>query len=67
MSDQMEECYECGEHTGRAGASDDSLYCENCNRGPYCSDCFTEHGERQAVIDIAPGKNIPGLRCEEDR
>ena len=39
----VEYCCACDEPTGRAGKGDDSLYCEVCGRGPYCSECFEEH------------------------
>ena len=35
-----EECYVCGNYTGRAGIADDSLYIEDV--GPFCEDCYEE-------------------------
>jgi len=43
-------CCECGELTGRAGKDDDSLYCPDCNDGPFCEECIVEH------IHFAEGK-----------
>lgn len=34
-----EHCCECGEETGRAGATEDSLYTEE-GEGPYCEECW---------------------------
>ena len=39
----FEYCFLCDEPTGRAGRGDDSLYCDECDTGPYCSSCFDEH------------------------
>jgi len=36
---EQEICIACGEATGRAGRGDDSLYCETCDKGPYCLEC----------------------------
>ena len=35
-----ERCYICDDATGNAGKGDGSLYCECCEQGPFCSDCF---------------------------
>ena len=40
---ELERCYDCDEPTGRAGRGDDSLYCEYCDKGPFCPDCFNGH------------------------
>lgn len=45
-----EECFICGELTGRAGKSDDSIYCEKCDLGPFCVDCFDEH--EKGIADV---------------
>lgn len=37
----QERCYVCDDLTGRAGKTEDSLYC--CDSGPYCEECFHEH------------------------
>jgi len=37
-----EKCIDCGDSTGRAGQSDDSMYCP-CGDGPFCEDCWTSH------------------------
>ena len=39
----MEECIDCGEHTGNAGRGDGSLYCDVCDKGPRCSGCHENH------------------------
>jgi len=44
MSD-YEHCIECEERTGRAGASDDSLY--HGYSGPFCEDCFDAWPDNQ--------------------
>ena len=67
MTEQpLERCWHCDEPTGRAGRSDDSIYCEHCHRGPFCSECFDTHEEKQIVVDVAPGYSIAGIRCAED-
>lgn len=39
----LEWCVTCDNPTGKAGRGEDSLYCETCDEGPFCSECFTEH------------------------
>jgi hypothetical protein len=39
----VETCCECGKATGRAGTADDSLFCGQCDGGPFCLDCWYEH------------------------
>lgn len=39
----QEHCRVCACPTGRAGRGDDSLYCEACDVGPFCEDCWAEH------------------------
>jgi hypothetical protein len=34
-----EECFLCGELTGRCGECEDSLYDDN-GHGPYCEECY---------------------------
>lgn len=34
----LEYCCQCNQATGRAGRSEDSLYCED--EGPFCWDCW---------------------------
>ena len=36
---KLECCCECDEPTERAGASDDSIFCDTCGIGPLCSEC----------------------------
>ena len=38
-----ETCCECGCATGRAGRGDDSMYCDDCDAGPFCEDCYAAH------------------------
>ncbi len=40
---EFELCCECGAFTGRGGAGEDSLFCEWCEVGPFCEDCFELH------------------------
>ena len=45
MSEQsIERCIECDEPTGRAGRSEDSLFCDTCDAGPFCETCHEVHG-----------------------
>ena len=41
----IEHCSLCGDPSGRAGASDDSLFCAegSCGEGPMCEDCYNQH------------------------
>jgi len=39
----IERCCYCNDATGRAGKGEDSLYCEHCDAGPFCGECFDEH------------------------
>jgi hypothetical protein len=39
----METCCDCGGRTGRAGRGDDSIYCDQCDEGPFCSECWKLH------------------------
>lgn len=39
----LEECCECDEPTGRAGKGEDSIYCDECEEGPFCSECWAKH------------------------
>jgi hypothetical protein len=41
---RYEECAVCGDATGRAGRGDDSIYCDDCDDGPFCLDCWKQHG-----------------------
>ena len=50
----LEYCFYCSCPTGRAGRADDSLYCELCDAGPFCDECYEEHlveceGEKEGV------------------
>lgn len=38
-----EHCIVCDDPTGRSGRGEDSLYCEYCDIGPFCPECFDEH------------------------
>ena len=52
----LEYCFICDEPTGRAGKGEDSLYCDECDKGPYCPDCFRKHHESDvkvvALLDV---------------
>lgn len=39
----FEYCCLCQEATGRAGRHDDSLYCDDCDAGPFCEVCDDGH------------------------
>lgn len=41
---KLEHCFECDAETGRAGKSDDSLYCLSV--GPFCEDCWEAYPEK---------------------
>lgn len=44
MNDQpYERCDICDELTRRAGKGEDSLYCDECDKGPFCSECWDVH------------------------
>lgn len=49
----LEYCVCCGEATGRAGIGEDSLYCDACDRGPFCPACweFGDHEELAQEIE----------------
>jgi len=36
---ELEECCRCGEPTGNAGRGDGSIYCDECDTGPFCAEC----------------------------
>ena len=40
----LEVCIRCGEYTGKAGSEEDSIYCDACGMGPFCSECVEEFG-----------------------
>ena len=65
--EKLERCFACDEPTGRAGKGEDSIYCEYCDRGPFCPECFQKHEDGQIVVDVAPGYSIAGIRCPEDQ
>lgn len=39
----LEHCGVCGEPTGNAGRGEDSNYCEHCDAGPFCWECWEGH------------------------
>lgn len=39
----LEYCLSCGEPTGKPGRDDGSLYCEHCDSGPFCEECYNAH------------------------
>lgn len=40
---ELEYCYVCDEPTGRAGKGEDSIYCDVCDKGPFCFLCWKKH------------------------
>ena len=44
---ELELCILCDAPTGKAGACEDSLYCEECGDGPMCEECFSKHIEEE--------------------
>jgi len=63
-----EECVACGEFTGRAGAGEDSIYCDPCDRGPLCEGCGYQHYGHEDKPTPAVGvseEEIDGLWNEE--
>ena len=46
----LELCFVCDEPTGRAGKGEDSLYCDECDKGPYCPECFRKHHESDTKV-----------------
>jgi len=39
----LEHCFICDEETGRAGRAEDSIYCCDCDLGPFCEHCIGIH------------------------
>lgn len=50
--DRIERCIQCNEPTGRAGACEDSMFCDQCGNGPLCEQCYGE-SERIAELEAA--------------
>lgn len=50
---EYELCFVCGDETGRAGRGDDSIYCDECDEGPFCLGCYELHHEQCAAIAAA--------------
>lgn len=48
MTETYELCQECNGETGKAGKGDGSLYCPDCEQGPFCWDCYEIHCPRLA-------------------
>ena len=44
-----EMCPVCDEPTGNAGKGDGSLYCPDCDKGPFCWACYEIHCPRLAA------------------
>lgn len=43
MIQSYEICIACGNHTGKAGAGEDSIYVgDNCGLGPLCEECYDD-------------------------
>ena len=39
---EIQICVECREPTGRE--QEDRLVCKDCGSGPYCDECYANHG-----------------------
>jgi len=55
MTTNVELCVLCDEPTGGAGCGEDSLYCDICDIGPLCEECWgigghDEHDEDDEVL-----------------
>jgi len=48
---EIETCCKCGEATGRAGKGEDSIYCDECDAGPFCMDCINDSKGRCPICD----------------
>jgi len=65
--DRAERCAECDQATGRAGASDDSLYCDQCEAGPLCQECYDSHkceSTRRYVAKLETALETEGERAD---
>lgn len=46
-----ESCQRCGDETGHAGRGEDSLFCDDCDLGPFCRPCWDIHVWKHAKAD----------------
>lgn len=68
MSQAYEICIACGNHTGKAGAGEDSIYVgDNCGLGPLCEECyhdikssFARQLEEEQALPWLPAPDGPG-------
>ena len=58
-----EHCCECDELTGKAGASEDSLY--QGYTGPFCEDCFDAWPEKMVEENLKLKAQIAKARLEK--
>jgi len=56
-----EYCCDCGCETGKAGRGEDSIYCDLCDSGPFCEECFDKHRCTQELQ-----KELAAARAEAD-
>ena len=56
-----EYCCDCGCETGKAGRGEDSIYCDLCDSGPFCEECFDKHRCTQELQ-----KELTAARAEAD-
>jgi len=59
VADRLESCCSCGEHTGRAGASEDSIYAGDA--GPFCETCWND-----IMTWVETDRDVE-LVCEQNR
>jgi hypothetical protein len=56
----VEECYICGDATGRAGRDEDSLFAGEI--GPYCEDCWFDMPDEIGGEVVALRKQVATLK-----
>jgi hypothetical protein len=74
MSQTYEICIACGNHTGKAGAAEDSIYVgDNCGLGPLCEECyhdikssFAGQLEEEQAFPWLPAPDGPGWWWDVD-
>ena len=64
----LETCCECGGETGKAGRGEDSLYCPECDAGPFCPRCYDHHmvGEYEPLVERLRAENANLKRLLDD-
>lgn len=45
MNNRYEICSVCSCETGKAGIGEDSIYCDVCECGPFCDECWIQHNK----------------------